>query len=1534
MEDIQSSSLPSSCVLFSLAMGRLAAAFAEPSFQACQELLHKPPKDEPSAGAASVSPALKRLRSELDDAVVHGRPLRRRAVLAALREGVGVEEELAARAGPKTTLLGHAFLQAQSLQEELDLSLILSLLRAKADPNRPLNEELPAPIATLLLCWEIKEAQTSDRPLEELLFVGLSDAGAEGKKVCHHHVASLDSSPWTLALQSPEKHWDEEVQALVKFQAHIDCRFPLGGVVASALGHQILAKNVHGCQELLKLRACPDCYIERSGKEEKLVAVAVAMEKQDKEAALDILRHLIDHKPYMLTPVLLEGVSMTFEAALRNLAKKDSDWLSLATKAQVTLDDDSEAGGSDSDGDDRSERSDDEDGEDDDEEEEESEKKSEAMEVFEEITEGAEVVLAEKLGVPQDEASDKRAFQVIQLITSEGEETLAELKVSGGCEHLEKPIPLSKLIALEPPSVHESSFAANKDYAFWDLHQGKVPKSMKAIGGSITVGLSRNGRDRVIEVPKGTQLEFELPAHLQNPSRPQYTAIIEFQMKPFHGVTALLHTSAELGDADLVVETSASESGSPQPTLKLRSSGSQETALSASLSWNSWHRVVLTRSAEGFASLIVDRREVLPADAADPQKANRSSRRDGTEPGSPSSTEPPALGTLQSAFRVFGSKHAQESSKGGLAVRFVLLCREALGASAVQLLLRKTKQLMKSIQQQPLVLQELKLMKKQAHPIFLDASFFGCFCDAFISAGAQPKEVAQSHRLILFMFETLIKENQMMKDPDLVGVPLDLLQLTYEHLERSSKLFAKFDQLWASSDMEEQVPLIKDLLKLLNELRSTLAEKGPAFGPLIIPFGIVQRTQQSAKKQFVILILEKPDATYRLTVVNPGQGKDFHKSSVQGHPKVKYQTSMVFEGLCSEKVEDDAFWLTLFTVVPTVGPQSAWHLLYDLFLPFVLGSKGETRMLEDALVGSQEDWRTPQRGSGCWKVLMHAIRQLMRSNSVSVTNAKLLQWRLRQHFLQLALKDVDAVPRLSRSQRTCLRIAASQLGLTAVKLSVQMPDTHEQLGFLKESKQMIEKAEEALAAKPVLHSGELPLAELQLSALAAKAHEQTTAHPNWDYFVGPRPNPGQSLSIPAQIPLDLLALRERAETTEEAIQAIYTADEICRTLSGLRQSGRCKFGHLFIINVLQQLFTEIIPTPLGPMSSHKDKLWSCNEDFHSPHEYLTRLMVSDLQQTLLRLCSQFAAAAFSIHTERTNKAVVDAEVQRAHLTRSFDSTILCVFGAIAALSDRLARMTPQDYQSDWPDKARKSEESSGLLPVPLNCLTQTLMGSEDSPGFAISVDSFVVQSETIEVAIPELHMSRSAIINYFVEVAESMGLQGDRGRILFDWDDGGWRMNARDHYGTSIFCRTLAASYLHNSSAEGLLTGQDAYLMAEFPDFRPFRDIVFWFKFALCTDLRVFPRGSFSQGEASLRWKFNGESGRYEVSGLGQTLLGEGRTEPSGDGHRWRSSATASNHTPSPVQCEDDLLYMRSRGWFFSSHIIALFRLKCELKLL
>lgn len=126
----------------------------------------------------------------------------------------------------------------------------------------------------------------------------------------------------------------------------------------------------------------------------------------------------------------------------------------------------------------------------------------------------------------------------------------------------------------------------------------------------------------------------------------------------------------------------------------------------------------------------------------------------------------------------------------------------------------------------------------------------------------------------------------------------------------------------------------------------------------------------------------------------------------------------------------------------------------------------------------------------------------------------------------------------------------------------------------------------------------------------------------------------------------------------------------------------------------------------------------------------------------------------------------------------------------------------------------------------------------------------------------------------------------------------------------------LAASFLHSGSAERLLTGEDSYLVVEFPDFRAYRDIVFWFKYALCTDLRVFPQGSFSQSQATLRWEL--ERGKYYVRALGKILLQppEGKINPSADGRRWQSSAAASNHTKSPTTCEDDLLYMRTGKHF------------------
>ena len=110
----------------------------------------------------------------------------------------------------------------------------------------------------------------------------------------------------------------------------------------------------------------------------------------------------------------------------------------------------------------------------------------------------------------------------------------------------------------------------------------------------------------------------------------------------------------------------------------------------------------------------------------------------------------------------------------------------------------------------------------------------------------------------------------------------------------------------------------------------------------------------------------------------------------------------------------------------------------------------------------------------------------------------------------------------------------------------------------REAKKLIEKIELAIKAKPPGLSGALPLPDLPLETLGNLA-PQDAAHPNWDMFLQPRPRPSQSLQIPPQVPLNLLDLRDHAETIQEVVQVIYRADEICRILSGLRQAGRCRF---------------------------------------------------------------------------------------------------------------------------------------------------------------------------------------------------------------------------------------------------------------------------------------------------------------------------------------------------------------------------------------
>ena len=106
-----------------------------------------------------------------------------------------------------------------------------------------------------------------------------------------------------------------------------------------------------------------------------------------------------------------------------------------------------------------------------------------------------------------------------------------------------------------------------------------------------------------------------------------------------------------------------------------------------------------------------------------------------------------------------------------------------------------------------------------------------------------------------------------------------------------------------------------------------------------------------------------------------------------------------------------------------------------------------------------------------------------------------------------------------------------------------------------------------------------------------------------------------------------------------------------------------------------------------------------------------------MSQVLHRICEQFAAAAFSIQQ-----------------TRSFDGVCVVVPGCIAALLDSIMRRRASNHPSEACSHLMGKMKDGRQL---------------GNPGFGISVGTFAEQTETIEVHQPELHVARTAVLDYF-----------------------------------------------------------------------------------------------------------------------------------------------------------------------------------------
>lgn len=263
--------------------------------------------------------------------------------------------------------------------------------------------------------------------------------------------------------------------------------------------------------------------------------------------------------------------------------------------------------------------------------------------------------------------------------------------------------------------------------------------------------------------------------------------------------------------------------------------------------------------------------------------------------------------------------------------------------------------------------------------------------------------------------------------------------------------------------------------------------------------------------------------------------------------------------------------------------------------------------------------------------------------------------------------------------------------------------------------------------------------------------------------------------------------------------------------------------------LLQQLFTELLPLPLGPLSQKNplklvDAVWA-PEGWDAVHPQMTRAVQLQLLLSLRRLAEHFAAAAFSLQPNK-----------------GFDATKITVTGAIAAVADRVVRTKVRRERGIEEEEAPSS-------------LTQAMNGLNGRP-VAVDPNHFLIQSETIETAAPELNLARTAVCAYFSEVMAHYEIKQGKDETIFDWDKFGWMMYCAREKGLERILKAICAEHLLETGKEWfhLVSGSQPlhqYLVRTWPEFAAFRAPVTALAVCHCAKVTSCSTGSTSSAPIS-----------------------------------------------------------------------------------
>ncbi len=388
-------------------------------------------------------------------------------------------------------------------------------------------------------------------------------------------------------------------------------------------------------------------------------------------------------------------------------------------------------------------------------------------------------------------------------------------------------------------------------------------------------------------------------------------------------------------------------------------------------------------------------------------------------------------------------------------------------------------------------------------------------------------------------------------------------------------------------------------------------------------------------------------------------------------------------------------------------------------------------------------------------------------------------------------------------------------------------------------------------------------------------------------------------------PVDYLQQPATVTCLEAAIAAIRYCDRLCTRVSV--QDHCIKNGPFHNIACIQYTFSQLVPIPKAVDELAAGScLWRT-----STMLYAEQL---DLMLLLSRIMEHFVAAAFSVDHTRAMDAVrmvvpaciaAVADVIMRHFASDFPSEV-CVHlaGGIRG------RLPASDAPSAQPHAGSESLEAGS---APAKNVHKTRGAARR--GFGLSAGALAVQSASIEVFCPELNTARTRVLDYF----ESL----DVDKIMC------WENGEKFEDTTKQFLEQISyelAFPMGVLATPTLLADDHGLLIKNFPEWKCYRDISFYFKLFQNPHLEVLSELDRSSGQAycqrdvELKFRYNYEEGKgpfqrfliYSFSDGTRVVcrpkLQKGEMAPA---HRFPSLADPSHYTqPYFVESEADVLHM------------------------